>query len=358
MPLFDLFKKSNNKEPGKEQKDKAAKPATNNPLVSLEMQKKHYEAATEFLKVFQEKMPLLNGRPHAGTVISIAARLAGTSLFRSIHKKDFDPGMVVLSEEVNNAYPELLDLFAYYCMQNGVNVMAKPLVQVIPDQNKPLMDLAQVQAEYLKPYNLIMRKHGLDNLESARAGMVLCSIVFHYHCIENKGIDPYVAIGIVAMGVIEGAKTSQMPLKSKGSMSTPASSQNAQNNQMAGLLRSIAGNSTGGSGTRLVLGEGMLAMRETLNNGGKYILVNPGVLMKLEESNIDPFLVYETALRMELESKIPRIDFVNANVDELVQEWSGKPEEQAPLHVRQMLWLKANAEKYGYQQSGNSWTLK
>jgi hypothetical protein len=203
-----------------------------------------------------------------------------------------------------------------------------------------------------------MKKHGLDYLEGARAGMILCSIVFHYHCIANKDIDPYVATGIVAMGVIEGAKTSPIPLKSKGSMPTSASSQNARNSQMVELLRSIAENSTSGSGTRLVLGEGMLPMQEALSNGGKYILVNPGVLSKLEESNIDSFLVYETALRMEVESKISRIDFVNANVDKLVQEWSGKPEEQAPLHIRQMLWLKANAEKFGYQQSGNSWKLK
>ena len=99
-------------------------------------------------------------------------------------------------------------------------------------------------------------------------------------------------------------------------------------------------------------------MQEALDNGGKYILVNPGVLSKLKESNIDPFLVYEAALHMEVESKISQIDFVNANVDKVLQEWSGKPTEQAPIHVRLALWLQVNAERYGYQQSGNSWILK
>jgi len=47
-------------------------------------------------------------------------------------------------------------------------------------------------------------------------------------------------------------------------------------------------------------------MKEALDNGGKYILVNPGVVSKLKESNIDPFLIYEAALRLEVESKIPR----------------------------------------------------
>jgi len=324
--------------------------------MSPEQQKKRYDAAMEFMKIFQEKIPLVGGKPHAGTVISIAARLAGTSLFRSINKQDFAPNVVVLSGEVNEAYPQLLNLFTYYCKQNGMDVMAKPVVTEFPEQDKPLMDIAQVQAEYQDQYNEIMKKHGLDYLEGARAGMILCSIVFHYHCITNKDIDPYVATGIVAMGVVEGAKTSPMPLKSKGTTTTSGSG--SKERQATELIRTIAGTSMGGSGTRLVLGEGMAPMQEALDNGGKYILVNPGVLSKLKESNIDPFLVYEAALHMEVESKISQIDFVNANVDKVLQEWSGKPTEQAPIHVRLALWLQVNAERYGYQQSGNSWILK
>jgi len=84
------------------------------------MQKKRYNAAMEFLKNFQERMPLVGGKPHAGTVLSVAARLAGTSLFRSGNKQDFTPGTVILAEEVNQAYPQLLELFALYCKKNGL----------------------------------------------------------------------------------------------------------------------------------------------------------------------------------------------------------------------------------------------
>jgi hypothetical protein len=76
MPLFDFFKKPNKKQSGK--------PADNDKLFSPEQNKKRYDAAMDFLEFFQEKTPLLNGRPHAGTVLSIGARLAGTSLYRSI----------------------------------------------------------------------------------------------------------------------------------------------------------------------------------------------------------------------------------------------------------------------------------
>ena len=327
MPLFDFFKKSNKKQQeGTEQSEKDM-------LLSPEMQKKRYEAAMEFLKLFQDKTPLLNGRPHAGTVVSIAARLAGTSLFRAINKKEFGPEVVVLSEEVNEAYPQLLNMFAYYCKQNGIDVMARPVVTEFPDKDKPLMDLAQVQTEYQDQYNQIMQKHGLDYLEGARAGMVVCSIVFQYHCMTNKDIDPCVATGIIAMGVVEGAKTGPVPL---------GGSVNTGTKKMA----------------RLVLGEPDAVRKEALATGAIYIEPNPGVIQMLQQKNIDPYLIYEQGVLKQIEEKIARIDFVQVNVDELFVEWRSKPLEQAPIHVRLIFWLKDNAGSYGYEQEGNSWKLK
>lgn len=344
MPLFDFFKKPDKKEPPKsapagspagqeKQPNVAQQSATDNPFSSPEQNKKRYEAAMDFLQFFQEKTPLLNGRPHAGTVLSIAARLAGTSLFRSINKKDFEPGIVVLSDEVNLAYPQLLNLFAYFCKQNGIDVLAKPLVTEIPEPDKPRMELSQVQAEYQQEYNLIMKKHGLDYLESARAGMVVCSILFNYHCINHKDIDPYVATGIVAMGVVEGAKTSPVSLEGKVKIGTKE-------------MR------------RLVLGEPDVVREEALATGAIYIEINPGVLKILQQGNVDPYVIYEQGVLKQIEERIARIDFVKVNVDELFDEWRSKPLEQAPIHVRLIFWLKDNAASYGYEQSGNSWILK
>jgi len=352
MPLFDFFKKSDKNK----QQNAAQQSATDNPFSSPEQNKQRYETAMDFLQFFQEKTPLLNGRPHAGTVLSVAARLAGTSLFRAINKNDVEPGVVVLSEEVNTAYPQLLNMFAYFCKENGIDVMAKPLVQEIPEQDKPLMELDQIQTEYQKEYNLIMKKHGLDDLESARAGMIICSMFFNYHCIKNKDIDPYVATGIVAMGVVEAAKTGPVPLRSENH--SQSSDQDEKTTEAAELIKTIAESSLSGSGERLVLGEKFTAMKEAMDNGGKYILAHPEVENKLQQSGIDPYIVYHTALTQQLESKILQIDFVDTDVDKLVQEWRGKSKKDIPIHVRQMLWLKENAEKFGYQQNGNSWKLK
>jgi len=350
MPLLDLFKKSPKKEPTKD-----------DPFGTPEMQKKRRDAAMDFLKIFQEKIPLMGGKPHAGTVLAVAARLAGSSLYRSLNsQKDIAPGVVVLSNEVNEAWPQLMNIFAFYCKQNGIDVMSKPMVTEFPKQNKPLMEVEQVLAEYQDQYHEVMKKHGLDYLDGARAGMILCSIVFQYHCVKVKDIDPYVATGIIAMGVVEGAKTAPPRLKPGGSnvTPTPAPVNKAPNDQFIQVARDIAQSSTSGSGTRLVLGEGMTSMREAMTKGGKYILVNPGVVDKLKQSNIDPYLIYEMALRIEVESKIPQIDFVGENVDDLLREWGAKPQNQIPFHVRQLLWLNDNAAGFGYERSGNSWILK
>jgi hypothetical protein len=328
MSLFDRFKKSPKPEPDKE-----------DPFGSPELQKKRYDAAIEFMKSFQERMPLIGGKPHAGTVLSIAARLAGTSLYRSLNdRQDIAPGVVVLSDEVNVAWPQLMNLFAFYCKQQGIDVMSKPLVTVFPEQDRPRMDLAQVLQEYQDRYHEIMQKHGLDDLDGARAGMIVCSMVFQYHCTVAKDIDPHVATGIVAMGVVEGAKTAPPPL---GSTTT---------------TKGISGNQTKNN-NRLVLGERDAAVREALNHGGIYIDPHPEVLSMLKAGNIDPYLIYEKGMLDQIDAKIPRIDFVQADVDKLYEEWKSKPPEDAPILVRLILWLKENAGQYGYEQHGHSWIL-
>ena len=328
MPLFDLFKKSPKKEPVKD-----------DPFGSPEMQKKRYDAAMEFLGVMQKHFLSSDGKAHAGTVLSAAAWLAGTSLYRSLnYKNDITPGVVVLSNEVNEAWPQLMNLFAFYCKQNGIDVMSKPLVTVFPEQDKPRMEVAQVQQEFQDRYNEIMKRYGLDYLNGARSGMIACSIIFQYHCTVAKDIDPHVATGIVAMGVVEGAKTAPPPL-GLGNSIDGVSEKRVKNNN------------------RLVLGERDLAIREALDHGGIFIDPNPQVLRTLQAGNIDPYLIYEKAMLTQIEAKIPRIDFVQADVDELFDEWKSKSHTNAPIYVRLMLWLKDNAKTYGYEQSENSWVL-
>ena len=332
MPLSNLFKRSPKKKP-------ANQPAESDDLLSLEMQKKRYDAALEFVQLFQEKTPLVGGKPHAGTVLSVAARLAGTSLFRSIHTDEHSPGTVVLSEEINVAYPKLLNQFAFYCKQTGIDVMQKPPVTTFPEKDRPKMEVAEVQAEYQDQYDAIMKKHGLDYLNSARAGMIVCSMVFQYHCVKVKDIDPFIATSIIAMGVVEGAKTAPTPLGPKSAVGSQTEKKEKDDN-------------------RLVLGEQDAVIREAAANGGVHIVLNPGVLQTLRQGGIDPYLIHEQGLKKQIDEKIPRIDFIQADVDALFNEWQGKALDQAPEYVRLIFWLKDNAAAHGYEQSGNSWLLQ
>jgi len=351
MPLSDLFKKSPKQEPPK-------RPSQEEVFGSPALQKDRVDAATEVMGIFDRHFRTPQGI-HPGTVLSAAAWLAGTSLYRSFgYAQNPEPGTVMLSEIANREFPKLLDIFAFYMFQSGVRIKPDQFDLQTPDEFKPVKTLQQIQEAHQDEYNAIMKRHGLDYLEGARAGMIVCSMVFGYHCVQRKDIDPRVGAGIISMGIVTGAKTVPMPLKLEGSAPAPVAENNAQNNQLTGVLKSIASNSTSGSETRLVLGEGMASMQEALAHGGKYILVHPGVVEQLVQNKIDPYLVYETALRLEMESKIPQIDFIGGIVDELLQQWSGKPQSQIPIHIRQILWLSANADNFGYVKSGNGWKLK
>ena len=327
MPLFDFFKKKPQQKSVKaSQKDSS--------IFTSEMQKKHYDMAMEFIDNFQERMPLINGKPHAGTVLAVAARLAGTSLYRSLnYKNDIAPGTLVLSEEVNKAWPQLMNLFAYYCKQDGIDVMSRPLVTEFPDKDKPRLTVVQVLQEYQDQYLEIVKKHGLDYRNGAQAGIIVASIVFKYHCIQYKDIDPHVATGIVAMGVVEGAKTTPPPLGNKPGLGVKKMS-------------------------RLLLGEPEIVRKEAKATGAIYYELNAEVLKKLQQEKIDPYLIYERGVRKQVEERIARIDFVKTDVDQLFDEWRFKTLTQAPIHVRLIFWLKNNASSHGYEQSGNSWVLK
>lgn len=351
MPLSDLFKKSPKQEPPK-------RPSQEDVFGSAALQKNRVDAATEVMEIFDRNFRTPQG-PHAGTALSAAGWLAGTSLFRSFgHAQNPEPGTVMLSEKANQESQKMLHLFTYYLFQSGAPIRPEQYILQVPEAHKPLQTILQVQAAHQDEYNAIMKRHGLDYLEGARAGMIVCSMAFGYLCLQRKDIDPRIGAGIIATGIIAGAKTVPMPLKPQGSPSSAPAENKAQNNQLMEVLKSVAVNSTNGSGARLVIGEGMQSMTEALGKGGKYILLHPEVVNKLKQNNIDPYLVYEIAMRIEMGGRIPQIDFVNGNANEILQLSRGRPQEQLPIHVRQLLWLAANAGNFGYEQRGNSWYLK
>lgn len=351
MPLSDLFKKSSKPEPSKRSAQEAI-------FGSPALQKNRADAAKEVMGIFDRHFRTPQGI-HPGTVLSAGAWLAGTSLYRSFgYAQTSEPGTVMLSEKANQAFPKLLDLFTYYMIQGGTQIKPDQFILQIPEDVKPLKTILQIQEAHQDEYNAIMKRHKLDYLDGARAGIIVCSMLFNYHCVKRQDLDPRLGAGIISMGIVTGAKTVPMPLSSERPARPPEKPAASQNNQLAEVIKSIAENSIDGSGHRLILGEGMTPMQAALESGGRYILVHPEVVRQLQQKNIDPFLVYEAALRIEMESRISRIDLVGGNVDQFLQAWNGRVLSQAPLHVRQVLWLVENAGTLGYERNGNSWIRK
>ena len=184
----------------------------------LEKLKKGRSAAIEMIPLLRNKVAARNGSVHAGTILSAAAWLTGTSLYRAFHvKDDLPPGTTIKSDEVNKEWESLMNLFEQLNFQRADIPVGHLILAALADgdKHKPQVEMSYIQKELQDQYNGLMKKYGFNNLDAARAGVVLCSVLSQYHSTTLKEIDPYVAAGIVAQGIIEAAKTFPPPLKSK-----------------------------------------------------------------------------------------------------------------------------------------------
>lgn len=183
----------------------------------LDKLKKGRAAALEFIPILRSKLASRDGTIHAGTVLSAAAWLTGTSLYRAFNPKDHrPPGTSIKSDDVNKEWESLMYLFEQYNFQKADIPVGRLILAALAggDMHKPRVEMSYVQKELEDQYNAVMKKHGFDYLDAARAGVVLCSVLFQLHSTTSKEIDPYIGAGIVAQGIIEAAKTVPPPLKS------------------------------------------------------------------------------------------------------------------------------------------------
>lgn len=185
----------------------------------LEKLKKGRAAAIEFIPILRSKLASHDGNIHAGTILSAAAWLTGTSLYRAFNPKDdLPPGTTIKSDDVNKEWESLMYLFEQYNFQKADIPVGYLILAALAggDTHKPRVEMSYVQKELQDQYNAVMKKHDFNYLDAARAGVVLCSVLFQIHSTTSKEIDPYVAAGIVAQGIIEAAKTVPPHLKSTG----------------------------------------------------------------------------------------------------------------------------------------------
>src|SRR5687767_7189040 len=114
MLLSDVIKKF-----GKEESVQVKEESPSVPAVPEKLRRGR-EAALEFLPILKRKLVAADGRPHAGTMLSAAAWLTGTSLYRSFHFNEEDRlGTVLKADEVNSAWERLVYLLEQYNFQKA-----------------------------------------------------------------------------------------------------------------------------------------------------------------------------------------------------------------------------------------------
>ena len=202
MPLTNPFKKPS---------QKVSVPEN---VALPEKVKKARETALEFLPILKANLVLADGSLHAGSMLSAAAWLTGTSLYRSFgfQRKD-PPGTIIKSDEVNKEWESLMFLLEQYNFQKA-DIPAGRLIlaaMAAPDHFKPQVEMSRVQTELHWQFNEVLKKHDFNDLDGTRVGIILCTILIQQY--KGAGIiDPYAAAGIVAQGVLEAAKTVPPPL--------------------------------------------------------------------------------------------------------------------------------------------------
>jgi hypothetical protein len=167
------------------------------------------EAALEFLSILSTKLAAPDGSLHAGTMLSAAAWLTGTSLYRSFSfKEDIPAGTIIKSNEVNKAWESLMYLLEQYTFQKVDIPVGRLMIAGMsaPENFQPRVDMGYVQRELERSYHAVMKKHGFDYLDGARVGIILCTLLTQKYSTE-KVIELEAAAGIVAEKVLEAAKT-------------------------------------------------------------------------------------------------------------------------------------------------------
>lgn len=148
---------------------------------------------------------------HAETIVSAAARMAGTMLFRSFSLpiETLQPGTVVLSDEANKHGPMLLNTMFVTLKQLGHNDLNENSLNGANETTAlSQLSLAKTQELLLPWYVQTQNACKLSPRDTAGAGAMATAILIH-DCRSVLNVHSGCAIAIY--GVVESSKT--VPLK-------------------------------------------------------------------------------------------------------------------------------------------------
>jgi hypothetical protein len=181
----------------------------------IKLDKAQMDAAREFANAAQATLAV-EGRVHPPTMVSAAARMAGTYLFRSF---DLDlpglmPGQVVLSPGATEQSSVLIQVAAGILQRLGIKVDDGAAQRIAESQRSVRLEFLQTQRKLEPMFEPIQARHGLVYPNAAHAAAVATALLIN-HC--SKALDPSIAFGIAVFGFIEGSKTAPDPVRRNAS---------------------------------------------------------------------------------------------------------------------------------------------
>ena len=177
------------------------------------------KTAGEFVDLVASKLG--SGRAvHSETAIASTARLAGSLLFRSFNldTSSNDPGTVVLSNQANDEFPQLIGIMSTMLEHFGISLNQNILGGVSLDRGIAT-ELSLVESLELLQEDAIRisSNNGLDLKEAAQAAAMATAFVVK-ECLVNLGLE--VCYNIATYSFIEGCKTVPPEIGAKSAPST------------------------------------------------------------------------------------------------------------------------------------------
>ena len=176
---------------------------------------KEYEAALELLSLLNTTFPASEGSFHAGALLLAAAWLTGTSLYQSLHGREtLLPGTIVEANQINQEWEHLVYLLEEYNFQRTDIPVGRVVLAAMaaPAFFRPQVDMSTAQNMLQQHYDAVLEKHGFEDCERTRVGILLCSVLIQQYSRAGL-IDIDAATGVVAQGIFEAARPelSQVP---------------------------------------------------------------------------------------------------------------------------------------------------
>lgn len=167
-------------------------------------------AAADFFNDVARKAIATEQGLHAETLISSAARMSGSLMYRSFgFDKNIEPGTSILSDQANIHGPKLMNLMLVTLQQLGQKIGEKDINREYTSAKDSQL-IFKESVDRLAPFFLKYCEVAPMSYHDAALGAAIATGILIHDCREV--LDVKKGAGIAVYGFVEGTKTAPNPL--------------------------------------------------------------------------------------------------------------------------------------------------